>query len=374
MGYSILDPTNRYNFRLATEEEQRMGSSLFIIDNTKKMNILIDHHEDAGCSYHRVWIPAVQIATMSDVTVTRRNGTLRFNNDILLFNRTPLGPISDIPVLKHNGTKVVVDIDDNWILYPHHEMAADWAKSRAHEQIQECLKLADMVLTSNERLKAAAGHLNSNINVVPNGLLFGEGQFVYNPHNHHKVNFIYTGGSSHVHDLSILKPVMKRLHSDSKFRNEGQVVLAGYQHEYGMGNVHGPWAKMLSTVAASGSYEVLGHRSLYTYMDTYNRADVALAPLEDTTFNMCKSNLKTLEAGCKYIPIIASNMEPYTQDRECPGVILCSTTKEWYEAIKMLLGDRVLRQTLGQQLGDYVREKYPMKKFAQQRIDLFKTL
>lgn len=341
------------------------------------MNICIDHHIDAGCSYHRVWMP---IKEMSGTIANRpflenRSSRRDIGDSIFLFNRVPLGSISDIPILKANGAKIVVDIDDHWILYPHHEMAVSWAKSKAHEQIQECLSLADMVLTTNERLKVAASHLCNNVHVVPNGLRFGYEQFKYQPHLYgDKVNFIYTGGTSHLHDLSVLKPVMKRLYSDSQFRQNGQIVLAGYQHEYGVGNTSGPWAKMLSIIKQSGSWSVLPHRELDEYMFSYNIANVALAPLEDTTFNMCKSNLKTLEAGCKNIPIIASNMEPYTQDRECPGVILCSTTKEWYEAIKMLMNNRFLRESLGKQLGDYVREKYPMKQFAEQRIDLFKTL
>lgn len=342
-------------------------------------DIQIDHHIDAGCSYHRVWLPIINMGRAGFTgSVTHRSAREPYFDNIFFFNRIPLSNIDKLEEFKANGTRIVVDIDDHWILYPHHEMAATWMKTKAHEQIQHCLSVADMVFTTNERLKIAASHLCNNIHVVPNGLPFDS---LYQPQFHpglhiysDRVRFMYAAGSSHLHDLSVIKPVMKRLGSDSDFRQRGEIVLAGYQHEYGQGAVNSPWPKMLNIIKHAGSYNTIGHRTIEVYMDCYNSADVALAPLEETTFNACKSNLKTLEAGCKNIPIIASNVEPYTQDRECPGVILCSTTKEWYEAIKMLMGDAKLRKDLGKELGEYVRKKYHIDIFVKQRIELFKTL
>lgn len=339
------------------------------------------HHPEIGCSYHRVSLPLNSIDT-NGITAASLDSTsigdmpYWAETDIILFNRVPTMPSEDLlRKRKEYGFKIVVDIDDHWILYPHHEMASHWNKSKAHEEIQMWLSEADMVFTTNERLKVAASALNSNVHVVPNSLPFDMGQFTARPSSTPIYNdLVYAGGTSHFHDLNSIKPVMKRLGSDGQFRREGRILLAGYEHQYGMGKVNSVWENMLRIVAQAKSYAALPQKGIREYMTCYNTAVASLAPLERSTFNACKSNLKILEAGCKNIPIIASYVEPYIFDIECPGVILCDTNKEWYSAIKRLLNDVSLRKSLGDQLGEYVRRKYHMKDANAIRRNLFKQL
>lgn len=338
------------------------------------------HHEEVGCSYHRVRLPLANtyegIVGGSVSAVSASAMPYWEQADIIMFNRVPTMPSEELlEMRKKHGFKIIVDIDDHWILYPHHEMAANWNKSKAHEQIQMWLSEADMVFTTNERLQVAASVLNSNVHVVPNALPFGTGQFEHNPYDSSITkDFIYAGGSSHLHDLNSIRPVMKRLGGDGQFRKEGRILLAGYEHQYGMGRVTSVWESMLRIVAQAKSYATLSPLSINYYMNCYDGSAASLAPLERSTFNACKSNLKILEAGCKNIPIIASYVEPYIFDIECPGVILCDTNKEWYSAIKRLLNDDALRKSLGRELGEYVRRKYHMKDANAIRRKLFKQL
>lgn len=339
------------------------------------------HHRDVGCSYHRVKLPLNNIGNGEVVSATVNNITVEEmpywgETDIVMFNRVPtMNSEQLLEKRRELGFKIVVDIDDHWILYPHHEMASHWNKTKAHEQIQMWLGEADMVFTTNERLQVAASALNSNVHVVPNSLPFDIGQFVVQPSDISSwENFIYAGGSSHFHDLNSIRPVMKRLGSDGQFRQEGRILLAGYEHQYGMGKINSVWENMLRIVSQAKSYATIPNLPIDEYMKCYNTSVASLAPLERSTFNACKSNLKILEAGCKNIPIIASYVEPYIFDAECPGVILCDTNKEWYSAIKKLLNEDALRESLGRELGEYVRRKYHMKDTNDLRRKLFKQL
>lgn len=62
--------------------------------------------------------------------------------------------------------------------------------------------------------------------------------------------------------------------------------------------------------------------------------DIGLVPLEDTTFNECKSHLKGMEYAACGIPCIASPSGPYREWVE-PGVngLLAAKPKDWFEAL-----------------------------------------
>lgn len=347
------------------------------------MIVLGNYHRNVGCSYHRVYLPIQYSRTLpsANTYATLHDGfqipDSYYTNPktVFFFNRVPSVDREKLLEARAKyGIKIVVDIDDHWILYPHHEMAAKWKEQGAHEQIQQWLMDADMVFVTNDRLKIAASNLNSNVHVVPNSIPFGYEQFRHGNFENSQTDFVYAGGSSHLHDLTLLKPVMKRLGSDLRFTAIGRVILAGYDHQYGVGNTDSVWPKMLSIVKQAVSYGTVPMRNIDQYMDLYDGRAVSLAPLERSTFNACKSNLKVLEAGCKGIPIIASYVEPYIQDIECPGVILCDTSRDWYEAIKRLLNDPELRRSLAEELKSYVMRKYHMKNTVRQREDLFLSL
>lgn len=75
---------------------------------------------------------------------------------------------------------------------------------------------------------------------------------------------------------------------------------------------------------------------------------VGLAPLANTQFNRCKSDVKALEYGARGIPVIASDVEPYRRYVE-HGVtgFLVQHPREWGEYLDALAGDEGLRVRMG---------------------------
>ena len=65
--------------------------------------------------------------------------------------------------------------------------------------------------------------------------------------------------------------------------------------------------------------------------------DLALAPLEDTLFNRCRSNIQLLQYGACSYPVIASDVECYRGN--LPVTLVRNRTKDWVEAIEMHLND-----------------------------------
>lgn len=88
----------------------------------------------------------------------------------------------------------------------------------------------------------------------------------------------------------------------------------------------------------------------------YSLFDVNLAPLSNTPFNRCKSDLRLIEGGAHGTPYVASNVAPYAEfHRQSGGVggLLADRPGDWARAIDGLIGQRAARGTL---LKRHVRE------------------
>jgi glycosyltransferase involved in cell wall biosynthesis len=106
-------------------------------------------------------------------------------------------------------------------------------------------------------------------------------------------------------------------------------------------------------------------------MNFYSEADAALVPLVGSEFNSMKSNLKVLEAACKKIPVIASDVSPY---KECPHVLKVSKQGDWYKHIKTLAKSESLRKTIGTANYEWATENHNLHKWNEVREQLFKSL
>jgi hypothetical protein len=75
-----------------------------------------------------------------------------------------------------------------------------------------------------------------------------------------------------------------------------------------------------------------------------------------------------LEAGAKWLPFVGSDM--ITFSRTGANIDLCSNDDEWVESLLELTLDKSLREMLGKELGEYVRDTYIIDKENQARLSL----
>lgn len=98
----------------------------------------------------------------------------------------------------------------------------------------------------------------------------------------------------------------------------------------------------------------------------YSLFDINLAPLANTPFNRCKSDLRLIEGGAHGVPYVASKTAPYAEWHETSGGIggyLAERPAEWAEAIGKLISEREAR---GQSLARHVRETRALEVVAGQ--------
>lgn len=84
---------------------------------------------------------------------------------------------------------------------------------------------------------------------------------------------------------------------------------------------------------------------LEDYPYTLANYDILLIPLQDIPFNQAKSDLPLLEAGIRRIPWVASPIPAFRD--WLVGGMFAEKDGDWYAAIKKLIGDPDLRESLG---------------------------
>jgi glycosyltransferase involved in cell wall biosynthesis len=353
------------------------------------------------------------------------------NYDIVLFHSfihmVPFERnLERIDWLKKRGIKVIMDIDDFWNVDQRHPMFEQIKKQNIAEKKVAFLKAADYVTCTTEffanEIKKRLGV--KNVIVFPNAVDEEEPQFKPTPLKSDKIRFGWLGGSSHLYDIELMKSGIESIQNE--YKNKTQFVLCGFDLR---GSVHEinkttgeitqrpiqphetVWSKYES-IFTSG-YKALDEnyrnfllsyvQSDYPSMDVpyvrrwtqditkyalnYNYFDVSLAPLLESHFNSCKSQLKVIEAGFHKKAIIASETMPYTMDlvsavnegkfNDAGNALLVSPRKnhkDWAKHMKRLIDNPNMIEDLGNRLYETVKDKYSLKKVCADRVQFFKSI
>ena len=335
--------------------------------------------------------------------------------------------IQRIEWLKSKGIKVIMDIDDMWAVDQRHPMYEQIKATKSPEKKVQMLRLVDYVTCTTEYfanvIKERLG-LRTNVFVFPNAVDENEPQFKSNPIPSDRLRFGWLGGSSHLHDLDILKSGIHTI--QNQFLDKTQFVLCGF-------DLRGQVSEINKQTGEIRKRDILPHETVWSqyekiftndykslspeyskflltfkdekysdenepyrrrwtqeisrYANNYNYFDVSLAPLVESMFNGCKSQLKIIEAGFHKKPIIASETNPYTIDLinavdegkfiDKGNALLVSPRKnhkQWAQHIKRLIENPNMIEDLGNRLYETVKDKYSLMKVSKDRVQFFKSI
>lgn len=92
---------------------------------------------------------------------------------------------------------------------------------------------------------------------------------------------------------------------------------------------------------------------------TIRNIDINLAPIEDTLFNRAKSENKWTEAALVKIPTIASDVGEFKVIKNnVDGILVKNNDKDWYDALEKLVTNKELRNEIGNNAFERVKENY----------------
>lgn len=293
--------------------------------------------------------------------------------------------------LQDKGTKIVLDIDDDWDVPVSHPRYQFLTERRFQQRILDNIRMADVVTCPTIRLQEKIRQYNKNTVVIPNALPYGYEHY----HDRDRVasdraRFIYVGGSSHYEDIKMLEGKFKRIASDPSIKDHSNFIMCGYRphymkryltnydqeqqnENYKVIKVPGVWDKIASVFAQTKCELMLPNLPPQDYITHYNHGDVSLIPLKESVWNSYKSPLKLAEAATRNIPVICSRTAPYS-DVDAPGVMWVDNPNDWLKHIKKCIKDKEYVKDMGLQLGEYCREHYDLVKWAEVRRQLYKSL
>ena len=338
------------------------------------MNVLGVTRQNSAVGYHRIMLPLHYMkreGLIDDhVRLTDQLTDEAFKGhqfDIVVMNRYAEGyELEQVLDLRERyGFRLVVDVDDYWRLDPWHILYGAYPTQKVIDHLQA----ADLVTCTNQLLEDVLWKELSvkNVHILPNGLPFDEDQFIdIRSDQTDRTRFVYVGGNTHLHDIKAIAGAMKKVQSNSLFRDEASITLCGFQE-------HEVWHRMAVYLKGGygGNFGIREGLPISQYMNLYNDADVALAPLVDSKFNRMKSNLKALEAGAKRIPLIASDVAPY---RGSEYILTAVNSAEWSIYMREMVDSPNYREWLGEQLGKECRERYDIRDINKKRAQAYKML
>lgn len=334
------------------------------------MRILVITQQNSGVGYHRLMMPIYYMAKdYAFFTDTLNDEILSENYDIVVINRLiPNCHIDQLKAFKEKyGFKLIVDIDDYWHLDPWHISYGLYP----HEAIVDHIKIADMVTVTNMGLRMECMQFNNSVHVVPNAVPFGSDQFTDVKLESDKTRVLYAGSITHEKDIAILRNPFKRILSDKRLVYSMQFIMCGYDPANEFSAL--VWGRMINdfTVGLKMPGYVKPALPIDKYMNFYCEADIAVVPLVESKFNRMKSNLKVLEAATKKIPVIVSNVQPYSG---CPYTLKVDKQTDWYKHIKNLMADSIYRKEVGEANYEWCNENFHLDKINKLREQLYRSL
>lgn len=235
---------------------------------------------------------------------------------------------------KHYKFKWIVDTDDN-MFGVHHENPAFSHAQDLQGNRGKCLFLADGLTVSVPNLKKIYTTTNPHIFVQKNALDFKLwDDLKVKPHKGIRIG--WDGSMGHKPDLEIVRPVIEAI--KEKYP-EVKFVTMGWKPEFS--DEHHEWVPIHDYPKKLASLGI----------------DIGLAPLIDSSFNRCKSNLRYLNYSALKIPTIYS---PTENQKGLPGMPATSHY-DWFDAMSTLIEDKTLRRVLGTGQNRYVKKHFNMK-------------
>jgi len=126
------------------------------------------------------------------------------------------------------------------------------------------------------------------------------------------------------------------------------------------------------------NYRIFGALPTDTYGKFFTNIDIAIAPLEDNSFNASKSEIKLSECGKYKVPLIATDVGCYNETIRNweNGVLIPANNPKsiWINTLVKLIKNKGLREKLGQQLHDDVIDKFDLGQHVVQRLHLYQAM
>lgn len=220
-------------------------------------------------------------------------------------------------ISKQLGFRIIYEIDDlvfSEDIPDYNKFKPAFTDPQIRKNCQEIMEMCDEITVTCNFMRDyyKSKTANQNVTVIPNyppkwwmGNFFNEKRISENyDHNQKKPRILYAGSGAHF-------DVDNRVNQNDDFAHVFDVIaktVDKYQWVF-----LGAFPLRLAHLVQAGKIEFHQWSQLYNYPEKiYNlKVNMMVAPLQDSTFNKAKSDLKYIEACCYGIPIACQDICTY---------------------------------------------------------------
>lgn len=258
------------------------------------------------------------------------------------------------------GKCLITEIDDAIFSTSYYNSAVNYHRPGDFltQVFANQLQMSDGVIVSTPYLKNYYEKYHKSVHVVENAIDLSLWRPI-TPPRRPEVNLGWVGGASHNEDLGLIKEaVFKVLERDGVGFN----CLHGTP-DFFKGHKKIRWN---TTFKAINKYPKWVSKAGF---------DIGLAPLMDNAFNRSKSNLRWLEMSAMGIPTVASPLNHFKETIE-HGVtgFLANSTEEWITHLLRLIDEPALRENVGKNARNEVKEKWNPKLLGRKMLTTIKEI
>lgn len=242
--------------------------------------------------------------------------------------------------MRRQGGTVLYEIDDLLTELPDHVSNQGRVLAR-RQDLLDCMRQADLVTVSTERL----------------------GRTLMPPHWQVVPNYALPLGDAAMPPLRCDRPVTFVLASMEALAPHA-VYEALHALQPGLARVVavGPAAASLAAAGvAVESHPLMSRQAFMSWVRALPNP-VAVIPLEDSRFAACKSAIKWFEYGEAGVPVLCSDVSPYSEVVEPgrTGWLVASDASAWQQALTQVAMDGERRQQVAQAAREAVRAHHTL--------------
>lgn len=339
-----------------------------------------------GVDFVRVVQPLTHLNGYKDRDVEIKTEILDFHNpintlevaqnyDVVYFNylNSPWGFAEMGAMVRKFKKKMVMDIDDNlWKIRTDNPAHSVFHKgSQALSDFTAICNEVDYITCTNWYLKNAIMQNTykraDQIKIFPNYIDLTKYNQVTEFKDTEQIQLLHYGSTTHFEDLSNLEFIK----GVDKIMREYPNVTVRFVGAF-LPKLKELWGRR---------YEVVyGHEDIYRWItDKFptfmKEADILVVPLEENVYTRCKSDIKFIESASAKIPGVWQKMRQYTETIEDgKDGFLASTATDWYEKLKILIDNKMIRQRMGEAAYRKVVETRQMKDHVKEYAEFIKEV
>lgn len=260
---------------------------------------------------------------------------------------------------KFTGAKLVIDIDDEpFDINPTHPMFKELTEKSPRVKVM--LGLADHIVVSTPELKESLKAFRKPITVIPNAIDPKIWKVKKKKRDDGKIRIGWIGSASHFSDTQVVNEAFDEI---LKKYPQVELHLCGFAQN-----------------ASSRGDREFHHKGTNGYKE-YPQfladldLDIAVAPLIDSKFNRCKSNIKWMEHAMLETPMVLSDITPYSDCvKNYKTGYLAKNKNQWVKYLGWLVESAEKRKEIGQAAKKEVLDKFTIDKQLPKYQELFEKL